>query len=40
MSTEEIVFLITIVAMIAAIYFTYRVIQEFDKTEDEDDIWS
>ena len=40
MSTEEIVFLITIVAMIAAIYFTYRVIQECDKTEDEDDIWS
>ena len=41
MSTEEIVFLITIVAMIAAIYFTYRIIRECDRDEDDDDeIWS
>lgn len=40
MDTEEIVFLITIVAMIAGIYFTYRIIKECDRGEDDDDIWS
>lgn len=40
MDTEEIVFLITIVAMVAAIYFTYRVIKECNNNEDDDDIWS
>lgn len=40
MNTEEIVFLITIVAMVAGVYFTYRIIRECDRDEDDDDIWS
>ena len=40
MDTEEIVFLITIIAMVTAVYFTYRVIKECNRTEDDDDIWN
>ena len=40
MNAGEIAFLITIAAMIAAIYFTYRIIGEDDDDESEDDIWS
>lgn len=40
MNAEEITFLITIAAMIAGVYFTYRIIKECNKDEDDDDIWS
>lgn len=40
MNAEEIVFLITVIAMLAGVYFTYRIIKECNKNEDDDDIWS
>lgn len=40
MDAGEIAFLITIVAMVAGIYFTYQIIKECDRDEDDDDIWS
>lgn len=40
MDAGEIAFLITIMAMVAGIYFTYRIIKECDRDEDDDDIWS
>ena len=40
MNAEEIAFLITIIAMFAGVYFTYRIIKECNKNEDDDDIWS
>lgn len=38
MNAGEIVFLITIIAMVISVYFTYRIIRECD--EDDDEIWS
>jgi hypothetical protein len=40
MTAAEITFLIVIMGMIAGIYFTYRIIRECDKDEDDDEIWS
>lgn len=40
MDAGEIAFLITMIAMVAGIYFTYRIIRECDEDEDDDDIWS
>lgn len=40
MDTEEIVFLITMIAMAIGVYFTYRIIRECNENEDDDDIWS
>ena len=40
MDAEGIVFLITIIAMAAGVYFTYRIIKECNKDEEDDDIWS
>ena len=40
MDAEGIVFLITIIAMVAGIYFTYRIIKECNEDEEDDDIWS
>lgn len=39
MDAEEITFLIVLIAMVAAIYFTYKIIKECNDDE-EDDIWS
>lgn len=40
MDAGEIAFLITMIAMAVGVYFTYRIIKECDRDEDEDDIWS
>ena len=40
MNAGEIAFLITMIAMVAGIYFTYQIIRECDEDEEDDDIWS
>lgn len=40
MDAGEITFLIVLIAMVAGIYFTYRIIRECNRDEDDDDIWS
>ena len=40
MNAAEITLLIVLIGMIAGIYYTYRIIKECDRDEDDDDIWS
>ena len=40
MNAAEITLLIVLIGMIAGIYYTYRIIKECDRDEDEDEIWS
>ena len=41
MTAAEITFVIVILSVIACVYFTYRVLKEFNKIEEDDDeIWS
>ena len=40
MNAEEITLLVVLIGMIAGIYFTYRIIRECDRDEDDDEIWS
>ena len=40
MDAEEITLLVVLIGMIAGIYFTYRIVRECDRDEDEEDIWS
>lgn len=41
MTAAEITFAIVILSVMVCIYFTYKVLKEFNKMEDEDDeIWS
>ena len=40
MDAEEITFLVVLIGMVAGIYFTYRIIRECDRDEDDEDIWS
>ena len=40
MTATEITFVIVILSVIACIYFTYKILKEFNKYEDDEDIWS
>ena len=40
MDAGEIAFLITMIAMVAGISFTYRIIKECDEDDEDDNIWS
>jgi hypothetical protein len=40
MTAAEITFLIVLIGTVAGIYFTYRIIRECDRDEDDDEIWS
>ena len=40
MTAAEITFVIVILSVMACIYFTYKVLKEFNKYEDDEDIWS
>ena len=40
MNAGEITLLVVLIGMIAGIYFTYQIIRECDRDEDDDEIWS